>query len=296
MKNVLLALALCMSFSGFAQVLNVASVNKVPIPANPNAKVAGISPNGDYLLLSTSTNVGLTKFDLKTNESKVLTNARGAGFNAQISSDGASVIYREDSYTANHLRMERLNSVNVESGAVANIVATTRNLQGYAIEGTTVAAVNKGKLAAKGKVSVPVLSINNRQLMITRNGKTSVFSPNGENFSYIWPSVSPDGTKALYYVCGVGAFVCDIDGSNVKSLGTVRAPQWYGNDVVIGMNDVDNGEMILSSSIVATTLSGQQQVLTDASVVAMYPYTSLNGGKIAFSTPAGEAYIININK
>lgn len=296
MKNVLLALALCMSFSGFAQVLNVASVNKVPIPANPNAKVAGISPNGDYLLLSTSTNVGLTKFDLKTNESKVLTNARGAGFNAQISSDGASVIYREDSYTANHLRMERLNSVNVESGAVANIVATTRNLQGYAIEGTTVAAVNKGKLAAKGKVSVPVLSINNRQLMITRNGKTSVFSPNGENFSYIWPSVSPDGTKALYYVCGVGAFVCDIDGSNVKSLGTVRAPQWYGNDVVIGMNDVDDGEMILSSSIVATTLSGQQQVLTDASVVAMYPYTSLNGGKIAFSTPAGEAYIININK
>lgn len=296
MKNVLLALALCMSFSGFAQVLNVASVNKVPIPANPNAKVAGISPNGDYLLLSTSTNVGLTKFDLKTNESKVLTNARGAGFNAQISSDGASVIYREDSYTANHLRMERLNSVNVESGAVANIVAPTRNLQGYAIEGTTVAAVNKGKLAAKGKVSVPVLSINNRQLMITRNGKTSVFSPNGENFSYIWPSVSPDGTKALYYVCGVGAFVCDIDGSNVKSLGTVRAPQWYGNDVVIGMNDVDDGEMILSSSIVATTLSGQQQVLTDASVVAMYPYTSLNGGKIAFSTPAGEAYIININK
>lgn len=296
MKNVLLALALCMSFSGFAQVLNVASVNKVPIPASPDAKVAGISPNGDYLLLSTSTNVGLTKFDLKTNESKVLTNARGAGFNAQISSDGASVIYREDSYTASHLRMEQLNSVNVESGAVANLVAPTRNLQGYAIEGTTVAAVNKGKLAAKGKVSVPVLSINNRQLMITRNGKTSVFSPNGQNFSYIWPSVSPDGTKALYYVCGVGAFVCDIDGSNVKSLGIVRAPQWYGNDVVIGMNDVDDGEMIISSSIVATTLSGQQQVLTDASVVAMYPYASLNGEKIAFSTPAGEAYIININK
>ncbi len=296
MKNVLLALALCVSFSGFAQVLNVASVNQVPIPANPNAKVAGISPNGDYLLLSTSTNVGLTKFDLKTNESKVLTNARGAGFNAQISSDGASVIYREDSYTANHLRMEQLNTVNVESGAVANLVAPTRNLQGYAIEGTAVAAINKGKLAAKGKVSVPVLSINNRQLMITRNGKTSVFSPNGKNFSYIWPSVSPDGTKALYYVCGVGAFVCNIDGSNVKSLGIVRAPQWYGNDVVIGMNDVDDGEMIISSSIVATTLSGQQQVLTDASVVAMYPYASLNGEKIAFSTPAGEAYIININK
>ena len=48
-----------------------------------------------------------------------------------------------------------------------------------------------------------------------------------------------------------------------------------------------------SSSIVAATLYGVRQTLTDNSVIAMYPYT--NGEKIAFSTANGEAYVININ-
>ncbi len=302
MKNVFLALALCVSFSGFGQVLNVASVNKVPIPANPNAKVAAISPQGDYLLITSATNAGLAKFDLSTSKSTTITNAKGAGFDVKISQDGNNVVFRENSFTDNHLKKVQLNAYNMNTGAETNLVAPTRDLQGYNVEGATVAAVNKGKIAArtvdnaKAKASVPVLSINNRQLMITRNGKTSVFSPNGKNFSYIWPSVSPDGTKALYYVCGVGAFVCNIDGSNVKELGLVRAPQWYNDNVVIGMNDTDDGEFIISSSIIATTLDGTTQTLTDDSVVAMYPYSTKSGDKIAFSTPSGEAYIINITK
>lgn len=302
MKNVFLALALCVSFSGFGQVLNVASVNKVPIAPNPNAKVAAISPQGDYLLITSATNAGLAKFDLSTNKSTTITNAKGAGFDVKISQDGNNVVFREDSYTANHLRKVQLNAYNMSTGAEVNLVAPTRDLQGYNVEGATVAAVNKGKIAArtvdnaKAKASVPVLSINNRQLMITRNGKTSVFSPNGQNFSYIWPSVSPDGTKALYYVCGVGAFVCNIDGTNVKELGLIRAPQWYNDNVVIGMNDIDDGEFIISSSIIATTLDGTTQTLTDNSVVAMYPFATKSGDKIAFSTPSGEAYIINITK
>lgn len=302
MKKVFLALAMCASISGFAQVLNVASVEKVNTPANPMATVAAISPQGDYLLLSNSSNQGLTKFDLNTNEATKITDAAGAGFDVQISQDGKVVVYRENSFTADHLRKVALKSINLASGEVANLVAPTRDLQGVALQGTSALAVNKGKLttkaigAATAKAAVPVLSINNRQLMITRNGKTEVFSPNGKGYSYIWQSVSPDGTKALYFVCGVGAFVCDLDGKNVKELGLVRAPQWYDNSTVVGMQDVDNGEFILSSKIVAVNLNGEMQTLTDDSVVAMYPYASEASGKIAFSTPAGEAYIIKVAK
>lgn len=302
MKKVFLALAMCASISGFAQVLNVASVEKVNTPANPMATVAAISPQGDYLLLSNSSNQGLTKFDLNTNQATKITDAAGAGFDVQISQDGKVVVYRENSFTADHLRKVALKSINLASGEVANLVAPTRDLQGVAVQGASALAVNKGKLttkaigAATAKAAVPVLSINNRQLMITRNGKTEVFSPNGKGYSYIWQSVSPDGTKALYFVCGVGAFVCDLDGKNVKELGLVRAPQWYDNSTVVGMQDVDNGEFILSSKIVAVNLNGEMQTLTDDSVVAMYPYASEASGKIAFSTPAGEAYIINVAK
>lgn len=303
MKKVFLAMAMCVGFSGFAQVFNVTSVEKVATPENPQAEVVGISPKGDYLLLSTASHKGLTKFDLTTNEAKTLTNAAGAGYDVKISQDGNTVIYREDSFNEKHLRMRSLNKMNLATNEASQIVAPTRDLQGVAVEGATAKVVNNGKFSAKAMNSnvkaeqaVPTLSIKNRQLMITRNGKTSVFSPNGQQFSYIWESVSPDATKALYYVCGVGAFVCDINGKNVKALGQVRAPQWYDNNTVVGMQDKDNGEFIISSKVVAVTLDGTMQTLTSDNVVAMFPYASAATGKIAFSTPAGEAYIINVTK
>ena len=301
MRKVLLAFALSASLCGFAQIFNVGEVTKVNLPANVDNLVAGISPDGSYLLVTNSANKGLAKFDLATSQSQVLSTAPGAGFDAQISQDGNTVVYRENSFTANHLRKVALNSKNLATGEVTNLVAPTRDLQGVAVEGTTANVVNKGKFSAKGlngakAVKAPVLSINNRQLMITKDGKTSVFSPNGQQFSYIWQSVSPDATKALYFVCGVGAFVCNLDGSNIKSLGLVRAPQWYDNNTVVGMQDKDNGEYILSSKVVAVTLDGTMQTLTSDDVIAMYPYASPATGKIAFSTPAGEAYIINVNK
>lgn len=301
MRKVLLAFALSASLCGFAQIFNVGEVTKVNLPANVDNLVAGISPDGSYLLVTNSANKGLAKFDLATSQSQVLSTAPGAGFDAQISQDGKTVVYRENSFTANHLRKVALNSKNLATGEVTNLVAPTRDLQGVAVEGTTANVVNNGKFSAKGlngakAVKAPVLSINNRQLMITKDGKTSVFSPNGQQFSYIWQSVSPDATKALYFVCGVGAFVCDLDGSNIKSLGLVRAPQWYDNNTIVGMQDKDNGEYILSSKVVAVTLDGTMQTLTSDDVIAMYPYASPATGKIAFSTPAGEAYIINVNK
>lgn len=303
MRKVLLAFALSASLCGFAQIFNVGEVTKVNLPANVDNLVAGISPDGSYLLVTNSANKGLAKFDLATSQSQVLSTAPGAGFDAQISQDGKTVVYRENSFTANHLRKVALNSKNLATGEVTNLVAPTRDLQGVAVEGTTAKVVNNGKFSAKAmnnnvkaEQAVPTLSIKNRQLMITRNGKTSVFSPNGQQFSYIWQSVSPDASKALYYVCGVGAFVCDINGKNVKALGQVRAPQWYDNNTVVGMQDKDNGEFIISSKVVAVTLDGAMQTLTGDDVVAMFPYASAATGKIAFSTPAGEAYIINVTK
>ena len=303
MRKMFFTLALAMASAPlFAQVLDVASIEKIDLKGAGSSVVTGISPNGNYLLLSDAQLNGLAKYDLSTKTVKLISSARSAGLNVAISSDGNSVAYREDSFV-DGLRYSDLKVLDLTSGENRQLAKGVRNLNAVSLQGKTAVMVAGGRMTKTATIggraarkTAPVASIVNSQLVLDVNGRTTTLSPNGTEYSYIWPSVSPDGTKALYYVCGVGAFVCDIDGSNVKSLGTVRAPQWYGNDVVIGMNDVDDGEMILSSSIVATTLSGQQQVLTDASVVAMYPYTSLNGGKIAFSTPAGEAYIININK
>lgn len=293
-------MAMLLPLSAMAQVFGVQSIEKVTLP-NEDEVVANISPDGNSLLLTTGNNRGLKSYDLTSGKTVVLTDSEGAGYDARYASDGSMVMYRETSYTPKRLRMTSLNSVDLKSGNKIVLQSATRHLQGIHLSGNSATVVNKGKARARAlngrkAKATPVLSIDNRQLMLTKGSKTSVFSPNGTQYSYIWPSLSPDGQKALYYVCGVGAFVCDLNGKNIKSLGALRAPKWYDNNTVVGMNDKDNGEVIVASSIVATTLDGTRQTLTDDSMVALYPKLAPQSGKIIFTTPMGEAYIINVSK
>ena len=302
MRKVLLAFAATLTVGGWAQVFNVASLVPVALPPDVGSKVVAISGQGDFLLLTADDNSGLTKLDLSTGKAQNITRAAGAGYDARVSPDGKRVVYRENSFTSGHLRMVSLRSINLGSGQSRELVAPTRNLQGVGINNHAALPVTRGQVTAKGfegKVSDKsgvVLSINNRQLMISCNGKTRNLSPNGKDKSYLWPSLSPDGTKILYYVGAEGAFVCNLDGSNVKPLGMMRAPQWWDDATVVGMYDQDDGEFVYASRIVATNLKGDKQSLTPDSLIAMYPKVSAQAGKIAFSTPDGKAYIINVTK
>lgn len=283
--------------SAMGQVLNVTSIEKVNLP--DKAAVAAISPQGDYLLLTSATNQGLTKMDLNTNQCQVLSTAPSAGHNVKISPDGQTVVYREGSFNNKHLRLSSLKSVNLVTGSTQVLVKPTRDLQGYAASATTVGAVNKGKFSKKAignakAQNLPVLSIDKGKLMVTVDGKTRNLSPNGNDFSYLWPSLSPDGTKVLYYLAAHGTYVCDLDGSNARKVGKMRAPVWYDDNTIVGMMDLDDGEFIYASTIVAATLDGVTQTLTGDETIAMYPHAA--NGKIAFSTPAGEAYIIQVTK
>ena len=302
MRKVALAFAAAFAVGCWAQVFNVASLVPVQLPEDVGTKVVAISGQGDFILLTTDNNSGLTKLDLSTGKAQNITQAAGAGYDARVSPDGKRVVYRENLFTPGHLRMVLLRSINLESGQHKELVAPTRSLQGVALNNQAALPVTRGQVAAKGfegKVSAKnavVLSINNRQLMISRNGKTRNLSPNGKEKSYLWPSLSPDGTKILYYVGAEGAFVCNLDGGDVKPLGMMRAPQWWDDATVVGMYDQDDGEFVYASRIVATNLKGDKQTLTPDSLIAMYHKVSAQAGKIAFSTPDGKAYIINVTK
>ena len=278
MKKVFFLAALAFAMIANAQVLNVASVQQLNIPEG-DVKVAGIAPDGSYILLTTNSNQGLKRYDLATETTTTLSEAPGAGYNASISADGQTVVYRETSYDANRLRQQALKSHSFVSGKKQMLVPSTRSSRKLALNANLVAAR-------------PTCSIEDRQLMITIGGTTTQLSPCGTDKSYIWPSISPNGQKVLFYVSGVGAYVCNLNGSNLQYLGhNVRAPKWYNDNIVIGMNDRDNGEIVISSEIVAVSLSGQTQVLTSG-INAMYPYPC--NGKIVCSGLAGETYMINI--
>lgn len=274
MKKVYLFLALAIPMIASAQLLEVGSVERVAKEAN--AKVAAFSPTGDYLLLTNTSNQGLQRFDLASKKITPITTADGAGYNVQMARDGKQIVYREVTTDANQIRRSNIVRHNFVGGQRKMVAKNQRSLEAMAVE-----------------VERPSFSIKDRQLMITENGQTRVFSPNGEQYSYHWASLSPNGQKVSYYISAVGCFVCDIDGSNIQFIGhNILAPVWYNDNILVGCDTKDNGEVVLEAVIVAYSLDGQKQVLTNGEQIAVFPQAA--NGKIAYSTSEGEIYVMNI--
>ena len=278
MKKSFLLIGLVISLMASAQVLDVKSVQKLQIPEG-DVQVAGISPDGSYTLLTNNTHTGLQKYHLSTGETEVLSTAPGAGYNVQIANDGQSVMFREKTLNRNNLYKSKLVVRNVNKSLSKTLALPTRDF-------------SKLDVAGQLQMGRPMVNIQNQQIVLTVGGTSTVLSPCGADKSYIWPSVSPDAQHILFYVCGQGAYVCDMNGKNVQFLGhDLRAPKWYNNQIIIGMNDKDNGEVTISSEIVAVSLQGQKQVLTNG-IDAMYPYAA--NGKIVCSGLNGETYLIEV--
>ena len=277
MKKTMLFVAAClMSLAASAQVLEVTSMHKLPIPAQAEMKVAGVSPDGDYILLTSGSNKGLQRYDVASNTLTTLSEAEGAGFNVQISKDGQEVVYRETVVGKDNLRKHNLVRANLNKSKEATFARGQRDMK---------------RMATSDNLTS--VSIKDRLIVLTRNGLTTTLAPNGSHLSYIWPSVSPDGTKLCYYVCGNGCWVANIDGSHPQYIGRdCRAPQWLDNNTIIGMADEDDGHFTTASKIVAYTLDGKKQALTNDDMIAMYPYASKNA--IVFSTIEGDIYMLNV--
>jgi dipeptidyl aminopeptidase/acylaminoacyl peptidase len=274
MKKVYLFLALAIPMMASAQLLEVSSTQLVTSKAD--AKVAAFSPNGDYLLLTNTSHQGLQSMDLASKNLTTISRAEGAGYNVQVSQDGKQVVYREVTLDAKKNRM---------STVVRHDMA--------ARQGQVVAKKQQHLAAMVADAERPSFSVKDRQLMMTVNGETKVFSPNGQQYSYHWASLSPNGKKVAYYISAVGCFVCDIDGSNIQFIGhNCLAPVWYNDNILVGCDTKDNGEVVLESVIVAYSLDGKKQVLTDGEQIAVFPKAA--NGKIAYSTSEGEIYIMNV--
>ena len=277
MRKTMLFVAAClMSLAASAQVLEVASMHKLPIPAQAEMKVAGVSPDGDYILLTSGSNKGLQRYDVVSNTLTTLSKAEGAGFNVQVSKDGQEVVYRETVVGKDNLRKHNIVRKNLATEKVQTIARAQRTMSHMATSD-----------------NLTTVSIQDRLIVLKRNGLTTTLAPNGMNESYIWPTISPDGTKICYYVCGNGCWVSNIDGSNPQYIAhACRAAQWYDNNTIVAMADEDDGHFTTASRIVAYTLDGKMQVLTNDSMIAIEPYTA--NGAVVFSTLDGEVYMLNV--
>ncbi|MCM1033464.1 MAG: hypothetical protein NC405_06880 [Odoribacter sp.] len=301
MKKTLLSICLlCGSLICSAQLVEVQKVEKVAMPEGHAVSMAALSPDGSYAVVSPISGQGLATLDLSTGSTKIIS-YEASPVMVQFSADGSHVIYRESSYDGAHRRFVALKSYDVKSTRNTTLVAPSRNLQGFSVEGNTAVAVENGRAKARSVSGSavtattlrPTLSIDHGQLCITTAGTTKVLSPLGiKANSYLWPSLSPDGSRIAFFAVGCGAFTCDLNGNDVKPLGMLRAVCWLDNNILVGMDDHDNGIVTTKSALVAVSADGAAtQTLTDDAVVAIFP--SAGGSRISFTTPAGDLYLID---
>ncbi len=276
-KIILLSVVCTISMLASAQLLEIVSTQQLKTPQNEEMKVAGFSPAGDYLLLTNDINSGLKRYDLATNTITTITEANGAGWAVKISQDGKNIVYRERNITKNQLVRYDFVEYNMVAKARGIVAKEQRDLTRF------VHANNANSVTVNADL----------HMVLIHNNQSTILTPNGVNEAYNWASISPDGQKILYYVSGKGCYTCDLNGKNVHYIALdCRAPQWYDNNIIIGMHDEDNGTYLTASAIVAYDMQGQKQILVKKESMAIYPYAAK--GQIAFSTTEGKVYVMNV--
>ena len=282
-----------------AQLFDVGAAKEVTLPQGISVEQAVINKAGTKVAYIDMHGTGLGLMDLTTG-SHVAVSKKAIALDLAFSPDGNNLVYDEVTYDSRHARKVSVKAYNIASRKSSTVLSDTRTLNGVSVNNNCVTAIDNGKQRVHKIVKIdnqtPVLSINLGQLCITRNGKTEVLSPLGTaGMSYLWPTLSPDGTKICFYAAGMGCFTCNLDGSDVKKLGWLRGAKWYDNSTAVGMHDLSDGRFITESAIIAKSADGTvSQTLVDASTVAIYP--SIAEGKIAYSTVDGRLFIVDVTK
>lgn len=192
-------------------------------------------------------------------------------YHPTFTADGNSILTSTEDYIG-------LNETNLVTGKTTVLSTEPRAGMNARLRGLTGKTVN---------------NLGNLKINIVDGNEVTTLAPNGENERYLWPTLSPDGSKIAYTVSGKGSFVYDIAKRSTTFVGKYRAPQWMGNDYVVAMNDSDDGYKITGSTVMVCAADGSfSQQVTPDDMIAMFPSATTN--KIAFHTLEGEIYIMDI--
>ena len=273
--------------NSFAQQIEVKEPQLIK-EAGTEAYYPKFTPDGKTILLTSENNSGLKAFNLKTKQVEQLTTADGAGWNPVVSDDSKTICFRQIDYSVDPFGLASFHSYNLESKQTQQLTAPSVDMAP-----TQTLSLMKSKAAIKS----PVIAYTSEDLQIAveKGGQKTILTPNGADKSYIWVQLSPDKTKIVYNASET--FICDLSGKILANLGKLNAPQWLNNDWVVGMDDSDDGHVVVKSNIIGISVNGKvRQELTQlGDKIAMFPAVSPDGSKIAFNTLQGELYIMEIS-
>lgn len=277
-----------------AQIAKVESVTPLLKGVESDVHHPVLSVDGSRLLFSSCNYTGLRMYDFNDNVVTKVSNEERAGFDASFSPDG-SEIYFVTQIRDGVRNLRQVKKYNIASRQIAEMTQQGRvvgrpiaTAKGFAttVDGTLIATDAKAtRVRTEGS-----------QLFITQNGVEKAYTPIKGSVGYIWASLSPDGSKVMFFAAAHGIVITDLDGNILSMPGNYEAPVWYGNNHIVAMNATNDGYNYHSSQIVLLSVDGsQKQELTKPESMTMNPTASFESGKIVYATIDGRLYQMNIN-
>jgi Tol biopolymer transport system component len=297
MRTMMMALAAVFSATAISQV-TITSTERLPLPADKHWCAPQFSPDGASVFVTTSGYRGIWQFSPETGTLRQITDEPGAGYGFSISTDGNRLAYRRTSHGANVFdRTQEI--IDVDLASLEQVpVARARDLSAPVYQTNRILyqemEANDPAIAGNTTPAIPVLlGVDRTKIVLLINGAKQRVDPYG-NGSYIWPALSPDGTKLVAYEMSRGTFVCDVDGRVTAEFGRRNGPVWMRSGKwIVYMDDRDDGQSITASDLYCVSVDGATTArLTSTPAIELEPECSPTDNLILCSTVNGEIHML----
>ncbi len=239
-----------------------------------------LNPEGDKLLYTTSNYKGLWLYTIGEENVIEISSENGAGYQPLITDN--YIFYKSKESQSMLQRIEVLS----KNKTSINLSSKEQSPKAFhACEGAS--------KILEAKASSDLYSI----VLIYRDGHQIEIAPLGKR-NYLNVSLSPDETKLLFRVSGLGSYVTQLDGTMVKEFETAEFPVWLNENEILFAEVNDDGHQYLSSDLYISSIKGNGKFNLTSSIdaIAIYPNVSANERKVVFNTPKGVVYLISLAK
>lgn len=288
----------------FAQEISV--VSNIPITSLEQGEFYYPQGNSDdsKIIFSSETYKGLWMLDNNNGLIEKLNNYYSAGYEPAFTG-GDKIIHRKDDFI-NNRRFISIYEYNIfeksetiieeELRDIAQIKVVNGDEINYSKNQSLLEIKPYSKLAKTAANKLPIVMIENSDLVLYNNGDREVVNPIGDG-NYLWASVSPDGSKLLFTFAGQGSFVTDLSGAILGELSSAHYPQWSNNgEWILYMKDYDDGEKVIESDLFVSTIDGKKEfkITETKEIHEMYPVWSKSEDAVYYNSTVGIIYKIEL--